>query len=81
MSPQFGNPQALVWPETGSAAQAAYWFTLIDSESCTEANRRAFALWRRESSDNEDAYLALIDQWMAAETMADDPEILSLRRL
>lgn len=80
MSTQFGNHQALVWPESGSAAQAAYWFTLIDSDACTAANRRAFALWRRDNADNEDAYLALIDQCLAVETLADDIDILALRR-
>lgn len=80
MNSQFENHQPLIWPENGSAEQAAYWFALIDSERCTEANRRAFALWRRENEENEAAYLALIDQCLAIETLADDPDILALRR-
>lgn len=60
--------------------QAAYWFSVLSSENATQADERAFDLWRAESPAHGQAYERLTAAWDALGGVADDREILDLRR-
>lgn len=60
--------------------QAAYWMTMLGSDRCTPAQRRSFAHWLDDHPENRLAFDSLAAMVDAAELVADDPLIRSVRR-
>jgi len=66
--------------EAEIADKAAYWFALLQSDRCSSAQRRACELWLCEAEAHRDAFEALQGTWDVCGDLADDPDILALRR-
>ncbi|MEM8814489.1 MAG: FecR domain-containing protein [Pseudomonadota bacterium] len=59
--------------------QAAYWFTVLRSEDCPAATRKAFELWLAEKPAHAEAYRAVEYSWEAAAFLENEPGLLELR--
>lgn len=70
----------LTWPEDDVEAQAAYWMTVLNSDSVSGVDRKAFRHWLESSQAHQDAYGELLYTWQDCDGLATDPELLNLRR-
>lgn len=66
--------------ETRIADKAAYWFALFRSGAWKAGQRRDFEVWLAEDPLHEAAYQHLQMIWDGCDPVADDPEILKIRR-
>ncbi len=61
-------------------SEAAYWFSVLQNETSSEAQHRAFALWMSQSDEHQTAFDETIMFFEGAGELSEDDDILSLRR-
>lgn len=66
--------------EKDTCSEAAYWFSILQNEACSEAQRRAFALWLSQSQEHEKAFDETVMIFEGAGELSDDADIITLRR-
>lgn len=71
----------LIWPSDDIAAQAAYWWTILQRNAPCPTQEKACQLWLEESPDHVDAYQTICANYEAVLDLHDDPAFLSQRRL
>lgn len=67
-------------PDDDVDTQAAYWGAVLRSDDLSEAQRKAFDLWRAEDESHAAAFNNVIETWQIAGAFSDDDDILKLRR-
>lgn len=72
MSSPFKNEQLL--------EQALEWFFMLQSEDCTDEDRRRFNLWYRQSGENQAAYAHAECLWSDLDQIKKEKDIPGLKR-
>jgi transmembrane sensor len=70
---------ALKWHKDDVNAQAAYWFALLRSDVVEKSQKRAFDIWYKAAPAHAKVYDRLCRNWIAAEALAQDDDIIALR--
>lgn len=68
------------YPQKDVNAQAAYWFALLQSERCTDAQRKAFSHWLNEEPSHRDVFDLISAIYESSEALASDSDVMALRK-
>ncbi len=80
MTAHYQNTSDVNSTEKDAYSEAAYWFSVLQNETCSEAQRRAFSLWVSQSQEHEKAFDETVMVFEGAGELSDDADILTLRR-
>jgi transmembrane sensor len=80
MSFQMFRSSDMPYPKSDPNEQAAYWFAIVQNESCSTAQLKAFSHWLAASQDHQNAYDDVAAMYEQSQICEDDDEIMALRR-